>query len=118
MASRRTFIVTLLLAVVLAGTGLDGFRASMKAMACCARTHGACAGLDSPDDCCRRMGHTSSAAPTAVPTTRDDAAPTALVAIMPVASAVTFPSSDRSTPAPLFKRPHDPPHLHPIPLLI
>jgi hypothetical protein len=31
---------------------------------------------------------------------------------------VTFPSSYQWTPDPLFKRPHDPPHLHPIPLLI
>jgi hypothetical protein len=118
MVPRRTFIVVLLFAVALAGTGLDGFRASMKAMACCARTHGACAGLDSPDDCCRRMGHTSSSTPSAVPTTRDEAAPAALVAVMPVASAVAFPSSSRWAPEPAFKRPHDPPHLHPVPLLI
>jgi hypothetical protein len=118
MRSRRTFSVVLLLAVALAGTGLDGFRASMKAMACCARSHGACAGVDSPDDCCRRMGHTSSSTPSAVQTTRDEVAPPALVAIMPAASALTFLSPRHSTPEPLFKRPHDPPHLHPIPLLI
>jgi len=118
MSPRRTFAVVLLLAVALAGTGLDGFRASMKAMACCARTHGACAGLDTPDDCCQRMGHTSASAPSAVPAARDEAAPAALVAIMPLASAVTFPSSRPWTPEPAFKRPHDPPHLHPIPLLI
>ena len=119
MASRRMFVVALLLAVSVAGTGLDGFRASMKAMACCARTHGACAGLDSPDDCCRRMGHTSSAAPTAVPTARDDSATAAtLVAVMPIASVVTFPSSRHWMLELLFKRSHDPPHLHLILLLI
>jgi len=117
MTSRRIWIV-LLLAVVLAGSGLDGFRASMKAMACCARTHGACAGLDSPDDCCRRKGHTSSSAASAVPTTRDEVAPIAFVAIMPIASAVAWPSSRQSIAEPAFKRPHDPPHLHPVPLLI
>ncbi len=117
MSSRRIWVVWLL-AVVLAGSGLDGFRASMKAMACCARTHGTCAGLDSPDDCCRRMGHTSASTPSAVPTTRDAAATTAFVAIMPIASAVAWPSSRHAIAEPAFKRPHDPPHLHPIPLLI
>jgi hypothetical protein len=120
MKPRRTFVVVLLLAVAVAGTGLEGFRASMKAMACCARTHGACAGLDSPDDCCRRMGHTPSSVPSAVPTARDEAsAPMALVAIMPVASTLAAVlSSPRRIAEPAFKRPHDPPHLHPVPLLI
>jgi hypothetical protein len=118
MAARRTLVVAFLLAISLAGTGLDGFRASMKAMACCARTHGACAGLDSPDDCCRHMGHTAPPTVSAVQTARDDASPTALVAIVPLASVVIFPSSRPWTPEPVFKRPHDPPHLHPVPLLI
>jgi hypothetical protein len=118
MASRRIFAVVLLLAVAVAGTGLDGFRASLKAMACCVRSHGACAGLDSPDDCCRHMGHTSSSTPSAVQTIRADTSPMALLAVMPAVSVITFPLPHHRIADAAFKRPHDPPHLHPIPLLI
>jgi hypothetical protein len=117
MGRHRTFAV-LLLAVVLAGSGLDAFRASMKAMACCAKTDYSCAGLSTPDDCCRRMGHTSPASPSFVLNARDEA-PLATVAIMPVVSTVLIaPPARHAFVGLTFKRPHDPPHLHPVPLLI
>jgi len=117
MVSRRTFTVWLL-AVLLASSGLDAFRASMKAMACCVRSHQACAGIDTPDDCCQRMGHTSSASPSMVTASHDQVS-MATVAVLPVAAMATVVLSPRRwLVEPTFKRPHDPPHLHPVPLLI
>jgi hypothetical protein len=92
---------------------------SLTAMACCAKTHNECAGLKSPDDCCKGMGHTVAAS-TLATVTASKANPSAkftaigptLFALNPaVFSRVEAHGTD-------WKRPHDPPHLHPFPLLI
>jgi len=91
--------------------------ASATAMACCAKTEYECAGVSTPDDCCQHMGHT------AVQSVADIVAKVqqsslAMVAVVPafgvrIAAARLEPHSVVA-----FKRPHDPPHLHPFSLLI
>ncbi|HEV3139202.1 MAG TPA: hypothetical protein VGY57_01730, partial [Vicinamibacterales bacterium] len=51
----------LLVAASVAVGSIADLRASTAAMACCVKTHNRCAGLSTPDDCCKRMGHATSA---------------------------------------------------------
>jgi hypothetical protein len=106
-----------LLASSLAASSLADVRSSATAMACCIKAHNQCAGLSAPDDCCERMGHTSgvslagtlsSGQPVVIP-------PAILATLPPVNLSLRLdaPNSDFA-----FKRPHDPPHLHPFSLLI
>ena len=117
-AIRILVLARLSLIVTSLATGsLADLRSSTTAMACCAKTHNTCAGLRTPDDCCKRMGHAtadslagtlSSAQPLVVPAT-------VVVAWLPP-NLTTVQSSSNVDVA--FKRPHDPPHLHPFSLLI
>jgi hypothetical protein len=110
--------VALLLALALPASGLEALRSSLNAMACCTKTHNQCAGVRTPDDCCRGMGHTIAPSPSVAPNSRADVS-LALVPVLPtvVPAAWIAPSAGRIV-EPAFKRPHDPPHLHPVPLLI
>jgi hypothetical protein len=107
----------LLIVTAVVASSLADLRSSTAAMACCAKTHNQCAGLRAPDDCCKGMGHATAAS---VAGTLSAAQPhvlpaTGLVAWLP---ANLSPSRASSTPDLAFKRPHDPPHLHPFSLLI
>jgi hypothetical protein len=105
-----------LLASSIATNAFADLHSSATAMACCKKTHGQCAGLNTPDNCCKRMGHigpgvspsTLSAPPLVLPAIGN-------VTLLPanVSSASGSPTSGFG-----FKRPHDPPHLHPFSLLI
>ena len=90
-------------------------RASITAMACCAKTKGDCAGVKTPDDCCRGMGHVDAG-----PTSNTPQRQPTLNA--PSLHAVLSPISDATGSTPVisvaFKRPHDPPYLHTFDLLI
>jgi hypothetical protein len=117
-AIRILFLARLSLIVASLATGsLADLRSSTAARACCAKTHNQCAGLSTPDDCCKRMGHTtagslagtlSAAQPLVV-------AATGVVAWLPATLTTVQGSSNVGF---AFKRPHDPPHLHSFSLLI
>ena len=109
--------LTIALSLAAATGNLAAVRASVSAMACCAKTHGHCAGVSAPDDCCQRMGHGVASA-SAIPPS-GQSAPVALpLAVLPVVRPVTNLASAAPLVVVSFKRLHDPPHLHPIALLI
>jgi hypothetical protein len=112
---RRIFIV--LIAIVAASSDLVAAQFSMDAMACCAKTQHECAGIRTPDDCCKGMGHGVGAAASLVPAARAGHVAVTL-AILPGIEAAATVVATPVWSAPTFKRPHDPPHLHPVPLLI
>jgi hypothetical protein len=120
VVGRRLMIrgVILLAALVAASTDAIALQFSMAAMACCAKTHNECAQLKTPDDCCRGMGHGVGAS---VSTGPDSGAIHfgLTPAVLPVVASIAAESRERFAPDPsTFKRPHDPPHLHPVALLI
>jgi hypothetical protein len=100
-----------------AASSLADLRSSATANACCVKANYQCAGLSEPDDCCKRMGHTAAAG---VAGTLSAAQPL----VLPATIVATFlpidvrAARDSSRPDCAFKRPHDPPHLHPFSLLI
>ena len=110
--------LTLAVAVVAASNDGIALQFSMAAMACCAKTHNECAQLKTSDDCCRGMGHGVAASVSTGP----DAGAIHLGLTPAVSTAVALPageSRERFAPdSSTFKRPHDPPHLHPVALLI
>ena len=105
--------------MVVASVAVSSFadlRAAATAMDCCLKTDYACAGLSAPDDCCKRMGHTGEASAPGTLVTAPSVGP-AVQAISPE----VVPGLDLSSRDPfdaVFKRPHDPPHLHTFSLLI
>ena len=110
-------LVVVLIAFAAGSSDVVAAHFSMNALACCTKTHNECAKLRTPDDCCKSMGRGVSATTSMLPDGRADhlAATLAIVPIVDVAAAV---APDTGSPAAAFKRPHDPPHLHPVPLLI
>src|ERR1051326_9145440 len=108
------------LAIVAIVVGVLASTGSISAICCCAATHGRCARLKTPDDCCRSMGHVVSALDATVPSHAHNAfnAPDVVPAFLPGAFAhhLQTPPSARSQER--FTRPHDPPHLQSTPLLI
>jgi hypothetical protein len=85
-------------------------------MACCINARHECAGLKSADDCCRGMGLGVGASTSVLPVRASVDAPPA---VLPQPIETLFPETLVSAPQRVtFKRPHDPPHLHPVPLLI
>ena len=109
-----------LLAVALAAAVSDviALRFSMDAMACCAKAQNACARLKTPDDCCRSMGHGFSASPSTMPEAGIFSFGSMLAVVPALDSAVTVRRLPFAAESSTFKRPHDPPHLHPVALLI
>lgn len=97
------------------------FALSADAHRCCAATAGTCAQLSAPDECCQTrqqatsQGH-DAVAPDARVTTHTSQ-PLAVIAL-PIAATVAAPAIAAQSSRATFKRPHDPPHLHPFPLLI
>jgi hypothetical protein len=107
----------LFVACSMAATAFADLESALTAMACCAKTNYQCAGLGGPDDCCQRMGHTAGRI-TAV--TLSSANPLLVPAAVIIPTFIVEPTSAPAplNPGPAFKRPHDPPHLHPYSLLI
>jgi hypothetical protein len=87
------------------------------AMACCATTDYECATVGGPDDCCQNMGHAVASA-TAAPPTSSVSLPGLMVAFISAIAVSPLERFERLQASATFKRPHDPPHLHPIPLLV
>jgi hypothetical protein len=119
----RAVALACALIVPLTGIGNELVHLSLSAEAqrCCASTNGECAGLSSPDECCQVPDQVAGHGDAAVtPDPRSRVAPEQPIIGPPVifrhaapaAEAVWQDSRDR------LKRPHDPPHLHPFPLLI
>jgi hypothetical protein len=88
-------------------------------MKCCANRQHQCNKTGNPDDCCRQMrdaGPSALLATTAVPLVK---VPVVHGVITLLAAPTTSVVATVTAPAvPEFKRPHDPPHLHPFALLI
>jgi len=112
---RQVFIAFITL--VAASSDAVALQFSMSAMACCAKTHNECAGLSAPDDCCKGMGRGVSATSATTPSTDHNRVAVSF-AIFPAPAGWEGITAVSVSPAPRFKRPHDPPHLHPVPLLI
>ena len=114
----RVLIGSVVLFVVssMAATAFADLHSALTAMACCAKTNYQCAGLSRPDDCCQRMGH--AAGPTVG--TLSSASPLVVPAAVIIPGFIVAPALPSGSPSqgPAFKRPHDPPHLHPFSLLI
>jgi hypothetical protein len=113
---RRALLVLVILAT--ASSDVLASRFSLGAMACCAKAHHQCAGVRTADDCCQGMGHGIGASVTTLPVARASVSDP-ILAILPGLTIRAQISTPALTPAaPTFKRPHDPPHLHPVALLI
>ena len=117
----RPLVKTIATIVVLIGISsandLADVRGGAKAMSCCAKARRSCAGLRTPDQCCKKM-HPAPAHETFATAAGQRAVPVAMVAALPSTSYLrSFPSS---IPVRLtgVKRPHDPPHLHTFSLLV
>jgi hypothetical protein len=110
-------LVVVLIAFAAGSNDLVAAHFSMGAMACCAKTHNECAKFRTADDCCRSMGRGVSATTSMLPDGRADHGGVTL-AILPIVDIPAAVAPAATSPTPAFKRPHDPPHLHPVPLLI
>jgi hypothetical protein len=91
--------------------------AAATALACCQKMNYECVGVSTPDDCCQHMGH---AAISSVANIVAKAQPPglAMIAVIPALGAHTVSPPFETHTGLAFKRPHDPPHLHPFSLLI
>jgi hypothetical protein len=114
----KTLLVTL---AVLAGSvstsAFVEFGNANAAMHCCAKTQYACAGVGTPDDCCRKMHHRSSRATPSIvrqSTVGHDAA----ILAPPLTPFFAVVVRERFQAAFDWNHPHDPPHLHTFSLLI
>jgi hypothetical protein len=88
-------------------------------MKCCANGHHQCSKTGSPDDCCKQMrpvGPSALLATSAAPLVKVPVVH-GIITLLSVPSVNVVPAL--MTPVvPEFKRPHDPPHIHPFALLI
>ena len=113
----KTIAAIVALVSVSSANELADVHAGAKAMSCCAKAHRSCAGLRTPDQCCKHM-HPAPAHETFATAAGTRAVPAAVMATLPSTSQrVSF------QPSILVrlihsKRPHDPPHLHTFSLLI
>ena len=124
MFSVRAVAVTCMLFVPTATIADDliRFALSLDAHRCCAATEGSCAQLSTPDECCQTQDLAASQGFTTIgPESRTRPASIQVAIAAPIDSmfsaSIAISALDnfgRNT----FKRPHDPPHLHPFPLLI
>lgn len=112
----RRFLVAAGLALLITVSDGIALRFALEAVGCCAKAKGACARLRTPDDCCRAMGRGSGE----LASTKAASSHEVMPALVTVSAVVPAPplQVQFSLAADGFKRPHDPPHLHPIPLLI
>jgi hypothetical protein len=110
MIRRRAIVM--LLSVAAVSSDAMSLRLAMTAMACCVKAHRECARLQAPDDCCQNMGHGVVAAPSTAPDARILQFGLQLADVPPI-SVRTLASIIRFASESTFKRPHDPPHLHP-----
>lgn len=110
-------LVVVLIALAAGSNDLVAAHFSMHAMACCAKAHHECAKFRTADDCCKSMGDGVGATTSILPDGRANHSGVTL-AILPIVDIPDAVSAAATSPRPAFKRPHDPPHLHPVPLLI
>jgi hypothetical protein len=111
-------VVLLLVIAATASIDLFASRFSLGAMACCAHTHHRCAGLKTADDCCQGMGHGIGATTLTLPAARASDPGSALAILPAITTSSRIAAIAMPPAAPTFKRPHDPPHLHSVSLLI
>jgi len=119
--SRAVALVCMLvLPVAVTSDDLIRFALSADAHRCCASTKGDCARLSTPDECCHTQERAISQGYTTVcPDSRPE-----FVSNLELGLSAEYPRFDvqlfaiTADGSLAFKRPHDPPHLHPFPLLI
>jgi hypothetical protein len=111
----RSRLLALLAASLMLCAGAADLLASAAVMACCQKTDFTCAGMRTPDDCCRSMRHAGRPGPaTARSVVPLDPHPVAILPERPTREILAAGPA----PVPSFARPHDPPHLHAFVLLI
>ena len=111
-------VVAFLVVSVATGTFAE-LSSSSRAMACCANAQNQCTGVKSPDDCCKGMGHGLAAAAVATVTAlKAHASGAGVGAVFATITITSQPRWSAAAAGSNFKRPHDPPHLRAIPLLI
>jgi hypothetical protein len=115
--SRLRSAAAFLLAISVAAIAIGDLESWSQAMACCAMADYECATLDGPDACCQTMGHTAASV-TAAPPANPVALPALMLAVVPAIAVPPLEGFAWFLPSVTFKRPHDPPHLHPVPLLV
>jgi len=110
----------LLLPVAVTSDDLIRFALSAGAHRCCASTNGDCAQLNTPDECCHTQEQAVSQGYTTVcPDSRSQFVPDLAMGLPAEFQRFGVQLSALADDGPSgFKRPHDPPHLHPFPLLI
>jgi hypothetical protein len=116
---RSRYFAAVAAAALMALAGPMSIVASARAHGCCARTNYACAGLRTPDDCCKSMGHSAGAAPAGLlPRPEQPVVPVASIPIDITFPALADVNRASTTTSPIAKRLYDPPHLHTFVLLI
>lgn len=110
-------VIVFVAASSVAASAFADLRSSATAMACCVKTHNQCAGLSTPDDCCHRMGHTVIHNVAGVAAKAQPSGLTKMAAVPGVVAVIASPRIEPNADL-VFKRPHDPPHLHSFSLLI
>ena len=116
--AKRLIVAVAVIAAGLSTSVLAELRDAIFVMECCTKAKFACARLGTPDDCCRRMHHTSAPASPSIVSQSVGVHDAAIV--VPAGAPVSRSAVAGDTPLAVseFKRPHDPPHLHPFSLLI
>jgi hypothetical protein len=115
--SRRVAVAGLV-ALVIAICDVTAVTASIRVMACCAKKHGDCAGVKTPDDCCRSKGHVATMSAGTLPPTGLSTDTALVLESLSDPTCLAPLAWTNVSGEPAFKRPHDPPHLHPVALLI
>jgi hypothetical protein len=108
---------SVLLACAIATTALLDIQSWAAAMACCAMADYECATVGGPDECCQSGGHAVASA-TAAPPPSSVSLPALMFAVISAIPVPPLEPFERLLASAAFKRPHDPPHLHPVPLLV
>jgi hypothetical protein len=115
--SRRVAIAGLV-ALVISICDVAAVTAAVRVMACCAKKRGDCAGVKTPDDCCRSKGHVATVSAGTLPPTSPSTDAPLVLDVLPAATCLAKIAWANVLVDAAFKRPHDPPHLHPVALLI
>jgi hypothetical protein len=108
----------IVLALAAGSADLLALHFSIGAMQCCLKARHECAGMKTADDCCQGMGHGIGPTTSTGPVLRAQVVRSDVAILTTIDFHAVVGAAVQITTDPLFKRPHDPPYLHPIPLLI
>jgi hypothetical protein len=115
---RLAIIWATLIPSAAAANEIADLTAAAAAMSCCAATDYACAGPQTPDDCCQTMGHATTHSASATIAKAQLPASGVTAANLRAGTSPVGLATRRHVVSIDGKRPHDPPHLHTFSLLI